>query len=126
MLTKTALSNSLVQFSVPLMIVFSYVYGRTIMKGSFLVTRSDSESVFQQQFGENHGDDGCYSIYLTAAQSFGSQGLLQEVCNDDTWACERCIITKITKVVVQNNFGMKLTTTANTVCIEDSDKLGEP
>ena len=31
---------------------------------SFVVTRSDSESIFQQQFGENHGDDSCYLIYF--------------------------------------------------------------
>ena len=28
------------------------------------VTRSDSESIFQQQFREYHGDDRCYSIYF--------------------------------------------------------------
>ena len=35
--------------------------------------RSDSESIFQQQFGEYHGDDVCYSIDFAAAQSLGSQ-----------------------------------------------------
>ena len=28
------------------------------------VTWSDSKSIFQQQFGENHGDNGCYSINI--------------------------------------------------------------
>ena len=29
-----------------------------------MVIRSDSESILQQQFGENHGNDCCYSIYF--------------------------------------------------------------
>ena len=38
-----------------------------------MVIRSDSESIFQQQFRKNHGNNGCNSLnILTAAQSFGS------------------------------------------------------
>ena len=38
-------------------------FGQEWFQGSFAFTRSDSESIFQQQFGENHRDDSCY--YLT-------------------------------------------------------------
>ena len=35
---------------------------------------SNSESILQQQFGENPGNDCCYSVYmLTSAQLFDSQ-----------------------------------------------------
>ena len=42
---------------------------------SYLQGRIDRAFIFRQQFGEYHGDDGCYSLYfnLTAAQSLGSQ-----------------------------------------------------
>ena len=49
-------------------------FGQERLRGSSAITRSDSESIFQQQFGEYHGDGGCYSVYiLTAAQSSGPQ-----------------------------------------------------
>ena len=54
----------------------------------FPVTRSDSESIFQQQFGEYHGHDGCYSIYFDRLS-----GSLQKVSNDGIWACW-CIILR--------------------------------
>ena len=54
--------------------------------------RSDSESIFQQQFGEYHGYDGCYSIYFDSSTIVRLSGLLQ-VSNDDTWACW-CIILR--------------------------------
>ena len=41
--------------------------------GSSTVTRSDSESIFQQKFGEYHGDDAAIQYTLTAAQSLDSQ-----------------------------------------------------
>ena len=44
--------------------------------GGSAVTKSDSESIFQQQFSEYHGDDGYHAAIqyiLTAAQSLGSQ-----------------------------------------------------
>ena len=40
------------------------LFGKERFWGSSPVTRSDSESIFQQQLGENDGDDGCYSIYF--------------------------------------------------------------
>ena len=55
------------------------ILGKSGSEAAFGVTRSDSESIFQQQFGEYHGYDGCYSVYygsqyiLTPAQSLGSQ-----------------------------------------------------
>ena len=39
----------------------------------FASYKVDSESIFQQRFGEYHGDDGCFQYILTAAQSLGSQ-----------------------------------------------------
>ena len=54
-------------------------------------TRSDSESGFQQQSGEYHGYDGCYSIYFDSSTIVSLSGLLLKVSNDDTWACW-CII----------------------------------
>ena len=30
--------------------------------------RSDVENIFQQQFGENHGNDCCYSIYFDSSK----------------------------------------------------------
>ena len=38
--------------------------GQKWLWGSFAVTRSDTESIFQQQFGEYNGDDGSNSIYF--------------------------------------------------------------
>ena len=35
--------------------------------GSFAVTRSDNESIFQQQFDVYHGYDGCYSTYFDSS-----------------------------------------------------------
>ena len=45
---------------------------------SFAVTRSDSESIFQQQFGEYHGYDGCYSIYFDSSTIVRLSDLLQK------------------------------------------------
>ena len=42
-------------------------FGQKRLLGSIVVTRLDSESTFQQQFGEYHGDDGCYSIYFDSS-----------------------------------------------------------
>ena len=39
-------------------------------------TRSDSESIIQQQFGEYHGYDGCYSIYFDSRTIVRLPGLL--------------------------------------------------
>ena len=61
--------------------------GQLWTRGSFAVTRSDSKSIFQQQFGEYHGYDGCYSIYFVSSTIVRLSGLLQKVSNDDTWAC---------------------------------------
>ena len=59
-----------------------------------VVTRSDSESIFQQQFGEYHGDDDCYSIYVDSSTIVRLSGLLQKVSNDDTWAYWGIILRK--------------------------------
>ena len=56
-------------------------------------TRSDSESIFQQQFGEYHGYYGCYLIYSDRSTIIRLSGLLHKVSNDDTWACW-CILRK--------------------------------
>ena len=42
-------------------------------RGSIVVTRSDISSIFQEQFGEYHGNDGCYSIYCDSSTIIGSQ-----------------------------------------------------
>ena len=47
---------------------------------------SGSNSIFQQQFGENHGDDCCYSIYFDSDTILWLLGLLWKFSNDDTWA----------------------------------------
>ena len=39
------------------------------------LTRPDSESIFQQQFGEYHGYDGCYSIYFGSSTIVKLSGL---------------------------------------------------
>ena len=41
-----------------------------------MVTRSDNESIFQQQFGEYHIDDGCYSMYFDSSTIVRLSGLL--------------------------------------------------
>ena len=66
----------------------------TLGKSGSIVTRSDSESIFQKQFGEYHGDDGCYAIYFDSSTNVRLSGLLQEVSNDDTWACWCTILEK--------------------------------
>ena len=50
-------------------------FGQERLCGSFAVTRSDSESIFQQQFGEYHGYDGCYSIYFDSSTIVRLSGL---------------------------------------------------
>ena len=40
------------------------------------ITRSDSESISQQQFGEYHGYDGCYSICFDSSTKVRLSGLL--------------------------------------------------
>ena len=52
-------------------------FGQERILGSFAVTSSDSDSIFQQQFGENHGDDSCYSIYFDSSTIVWLSGLLQ-------------------------------------------------
>ena len=42
-------------------------FGQKRLRSSFAVIRSDSESIFQQQFSEYHGYDGCYSIYFDSS-----------------------------------------------------------
>ena len=44
--------------------------------GSNVVTRSDRSSIFQQKFGDCHGDDGCYSIYFNSSTITRLSGLL--------------------------------------------------
>ena len=39
---------------------------------------SDNESIFQQQFGENHGDGSCYSIYFDSSTIVWLLGLLKK------------------------------------------------
>ena len=46
------------------------------LSGSFVVTRSYNKSIFQQQFGESRGDDGCYSIYFDSSTIVRLPGLL--------------------------------------------------
>ena len=48
----------------------------TLGKSGSEVTRSDSESIFQQQFGEYHGYNGCYSIYFDSSTIVRLSGLL--------------------------------------------------
>ena len=50
--------------------------GAGALRGSSVFTKSDSESIFQQQFGENHGDGGCYSIYFDCDTIFWLSRLL--------------------------------------------------
>ena len=57
------------------------------------VIRSDSESILQQQFGENHGNDRCNSIYFDISTIVWLSRLLQHVSNDDIWACW-CILRR--------------------------------
>ena len=40
--------------------------GKSGSKTASQLTRSDSESIFQQQLGEDHGDHGFYSIYFNS------------------------------------------------------------
>ena len=51
---------------------------------SFVVIRSDSESIFKQQFGENHGNDCSYSIYFDRSTRVWLSRSLEQVSNDDT------------------------------------------
>ena len=51
-------------------------FGQERLWGRIVVTRSDGESIFQQQFGEYHGDDGCYSIYFDNSTIVRLSGLL--------------------------------------------------
>ena len=62
--------------------------------GSSADTKSDSESIFQQQFGEYHGDDGCSSIYFDSSKSHQPPRSTKKVENDDTWACWCIILPK--------------------------------
>ena len=61
--------------------------------GSSVVKRLDSESIFQQQFGEYNGDDGCYSITFDSSTMVRLSELLQKFSNDNTWAYW-CIILR--------------------------------
>ena len=46
------------------------------------MTRSDRESIFQQQFCEYHGYDGCYLIYFSSSTIVRLSGLLQKASNE--------------------------------------------
>ena len=59
-------------------LVCSGHFGQGRLCGSLAVTRSDSESIFQQQFGEYHGYDGFYSIYFDSSPIVRLSGLLQK------------------------------------------------
>ena len=43
------------------------LWARSALRQHRRFTRSDRLSIFQQQFGEYHGDDGCYSIYFDSS-----------------------------------------------------------
>ena len=59
----------------------------TLGKNGFVVTRSDSESNCQQQFGESHGDDGCYSIYFDSSTCNRlAPRVTIKISNDGSWA----------------------------------------
>ena len=75
---------------------------RTVAVGERQVPRQVRDGLLADQTG-------------TITISIWGQDLIDRIKENTTY--------KITKVVVQNNFGMKLTTTANTVCTEDSDKV---
>ena len=51
------------------------------------VITSNSESILQQQFGENPGSDCCYSINFDISTIVWLSVLLQQVSNDDTYWC---------------------------------------
>ena len=51
-------------------------FGQERLWGSSVVTRLDSESIFQQQFGLCLGDDGCYLIYFDSSTIVRLSGLL--------------------------------------------------
>ena len=57
-------------------------FGQEWLWGSFAVTRSDSESIFQQQYGEYHGYGGCYSIYFDRNTIVRLSGFLWKVSNE--------------------------------------------
>ena len=65
----------------------------TLGKSGSVVTRTASESDFQQQFGEYYGDDGCHSIYFDSSPIVRLSVLPYKVSNDATWACW-CIILR--------------------------------
>ena len=65
--------------------------GQERLWGSLIVITSNSRSILQQQFGENPGNVCCYSIYFDISGIVWLSRLLQQVSNDDTWACW-CII----------------------------------
>ena len=50
--------------------------GKSGSEAASKFTRSDSESIFQQQFGEYHGYNDCYSIYFDSSTIDGLSGLL--------------------------------------------------
>ena len=50
--------------------------GKSGSEAASQLTRSDSESTFQQQFGEYHGYGGCYSIYFDSSTIVRLSGLL--------------------------------------------------
>ena len=56
----------------------------TLGKSGSVVKVSDSESIFQQQFGEYHGDEGCYSIHFDSSTIIMLSELPGKVSNDDT------------------------------------------
>ena len=42
--------------------------GKCSYGGRLVVIRSDSKSIFQQPFDENHGNNCCYSIHFDSMQ----------------------------------------------------------
>ena len=50
--------------------------GKSGSEAASQLTRSDSENIFQQLFGEYHGYNGCYSIYFDSSTIVRLLGLL--------------------------------------------------
>ena len=52
------------------------LWARAALRQLHIVTRSNSENIIQQQFGEYHGYDDCYSIYFDSSTIVRLSGLL--------------------------------------------------
>ena len=66
------------------------LWANAIMR-HLVVIKSDNERIFQQQFGKNYGQSSCYLIYFDSSTIVWLSRFLQQVSNDDTWACW-CVI----------------------------------